>query len=66
MNGGKSTLRVALCQIDTSVGDIERNGAKMIDYLSKAGDCEADLVLFPELAISRVPTRRPSSEKPLY
>ncbi len=48
-------LRVALCQIDTSVGDIKGNGDKIIDGLSKAGEYEADLVLFPELAISGYP-----------
>ena len=55
MKGDKQTLRIALCQIDTSVGDIEENGNKIIDCLSRVGEYEPDLVLFPELAVSGYP-----------
>ncbi len=48
-------LRVALCQIDTAVGDISGNGSKIADYLSRAETAGAHLALFPELAISGYP-----------
>lgn len=55
MKGERPRLRVALCQIDTSVGDIANNGAKVVEYLSRAESYGANLALFPELAISGYP-----------
>ncbi len=48
-------LRVALCQIDAAVGDIDGNGSKIAEYLSRAEAAGAHLALFPELAISGYP-----------
>jgi NAD+ synthase (glutamine-hydrolysing) len=48
-------LRVALAQINTTVGDIEKNSDKIIDYILKARDRRADVVVFPELALSGYP-----------
>ena len=49
-------LRIALAQFDFPVGDIERNTAKIIDVIAQARDeYGADLVLFPELALSGYP-----------
>lgn len=49
------SLRVALAQINTTVGDLEGNNAKIIHYMEIARDAGADLVAFPELAITGYP-----------
>src|SRR5439155_19850908 len=48
-------VRIALGQIDTTVGDIEGNAAKMADWAGLASEAGADLVCFPELAIPGYP-----------
>ncbi len=49
------TIRLALCQIDTVVGDIEGNVEKVLDSLRRAEEAGADLAAFPELAITGYP-----------
>ena len=49
------TLRIALAQIDVTVGDIESNTAKVRDYLARAKAHQVHLVLFPELALAGYP-----------
>src|SRR5438309_1868059 len=49
------TLRVALAQINTTVGDLEGNAAKVIDYSARARDLGAHLVAFPELTLTGYP-----------
>ena len=49
------TFRLALAQINTTVGDIPGNTAKIIDYVERAREAQADLVAFPELAITGYP-----------
>ncbi|MGE0059971.1 MAG: nitrilase-related carbon-nitrogen hydrolase, partial [Dehalococcoidia bacterium] len=49
------TLRVALAQINTVVGDLDGNVAKILDYGNRARELGADLVAFPELAITGYP-----------
>ncbi len=52
----KSTIKVALAQVDLAVGDVTGNTAKIIDFASRARDEErADLVIFPELSICGYP-----------
>ena len=48
-------LRVALAQINTRVGDLEGNVAKIAESIAEARDAGAELVLFPELAITGYP-----------
>ena len=48
-------LRIALAQIDTTVGDIEGNVRKIEEYLARATDRGAQMVVFPELAINGYP-----------
>ncbi|MDP6102523.1 MAG: NAD+ synthase [Dehalococcoidia bacterium] len=48
-------LRLAMAQINTTVGDLEGNTAKIIDYIQKAKAQQADLVAFPEMAITGYP-----------
>jgi len=50
-----TTLRIALAQINTTVGDFEGNVAKILDGIEGAKTCGADLVTFPELAICGYP-----------
>jgi NAD+ synthase (glutamine-hydrolysing) len=48
-------LRVALAQIDTTVGDIEGNAAKIRESIARAREEGAMLVLFPELTLTGYP-----------
>jgi NAD+ synthase (glutamine-hydrolysing) len=48
-------VRLALAQINTTVGDLEGNRALILARLEEARDAEADLVLFPELAVTGYP-----------
>ena len=48
-------LRAALAQINTTVGDLRGNTAKIIDYIDRARAEGADLVSFPELTITGYP-----------
>jgi NAD+ synthase (glutamine-hydrolysing) len=49
------TLRIGLCQINTTVGDIEGNTKKILDYVAKGKRMGADLLAFPEMAITGYP-----------
>jgi len=51
----KKSLRVAIAQIDCIVGDLDGNTSKIIDYIHKAKGLGADIVAFPELAITGYP-----------
>ncbi|MCS7145693.1 MAG: nitrilase-related carbon-nitrogen hydrolase [Nitrososphaerota archaeon] len=46
------TLRVALAQVSTWIGDVESNKAKHIRYIEMAERDGADLVVFPELSLT--------------
>jgi len=48
-------LRVALCQLDAIVGDLDGNAEKVIAALAAAEDEGADLALFPELVLPGYP-----------
>jgi NAD+ synthase (glutamine-hydrolysing) len=49
------TLRIGLCQINTTVGDVEGNTRKILDYISKGKKMGADLLTFPEMAVTGYP-----------
>jgi len=51
------SLRVAIAQIDTTVGDFPGNSTKIVAHGRRAEESGADLVLFPELAVSGYPPR---------
>jgi NAD+ synthase (glutamine-hydrolysing) len=52
----RSTLRVAIAQLDLFVGDVDGNTTQIIDAARTARDAHgADLVVFPELALSGYP-----------
>src|ERR1700722_9597534 len=48
-------MRIALAQIDTTVGDIAGNVAKMLSYAERARAGGARLVIYPELAVCGYP-----------
>ena len=48
-------LRIALAQIDTTVGDVAGNARKVADGIARARDEDATLVVFPELALTGYP-----------
>jgi NAD+ synthase (glutamine-hydrolysing) len=48
-------MRLALAQIDTVVGDLDGNRERILDGIGKARRAGADLVLFPELAVTGYP-----------
>ncbi len=48
-------LRVALCQVDVVVGDLDQNVAKILAAMAAAEREEADLAVFPELAVTGYP-----------
>jgi NAD+ synthase (glutamine-hydrolysing) len=48
-------MKIALAQINPTVGDLEGNAKKIIDYIGRARKQGADLVLFPELAVTGYP-----------
>ncbi len=50
-----SRVRVALCQLDTVVGDINGNVERILEQLARAEEDGADLVAFPELAVTGYP-----------
>src|SRR5881296_4058861 len=50
-----SQLRLAMAQINVVVGDIEGNAQKIIEWLDRARDANADIVTFPELALTGYP-----------
>ena len=49
------SLRLALAQINSSVGDLTANARKIIEFSHRAEAQGADLVIFPELAITGYP-----------
>src|ERR671910_828472 len=48
-------MRLALAQINTVVGDLDGNRERIIQRLHEARDQGADVVLFPELAVTGYP-----------
>ena len=50
-------VKIALGQINPTVGDFSGNAAKIIDFAQRAGAAGAGLILFPELSICGYPPR---------
>ncbi|HEX2267820.1 MAG TPA: nitrilase-related carbon-nitrogen hydrolase, partial [Actinomycetota bacterium] len=48
-------VRIALGQINTTVGDLDGNVAKMAEWAARATKAGADLICFPELAVTGYP-----------
>ena len=50
-------MRIALAQINPTVGDFQGNSAKIIDCALRARSAAVELVLFPELSVCGYPPR---------
>lgn len=50
-----SKFRIALAQINVTVGDLAGNKSKIVEYMSNARDIDADVVVFPELSVTGYP-----------
>lgn len=50
-----SLIRIALAQINTTVGDLDGNAVKVAAAIKKAKDADVHIVTFPELAICGYP-----------
>jgi NAD+ synthase (glutamine-hydrolysing) len=51
----KKSFRLALAQVDVTVGDLRGNARKIIEGIEQAREWGADLVAFPELALPGYP-----------
>ncbi len=50
-------MKIAVCQINTTIGDFDGNVEKVSSCLKKAKDAGCDLALFPELTLTGYPPR---------
>ncbi len=48
-------VRIAQAQINTVVGDLSGNRDRILEWIKKAEDAGADIVIFPELALTGYP-----------
>jgi NAD+ synthase (glutamine-hydrolysing) len=48
-------MRIALAQIDPTVGDIDANAAKIAEWIERAAAAGAELTIFPELCVPGYP-----------
>ena len=48
-------MKIALAQLNYTIGDIDGNASKIIDSINKAKAQRADLVIFAEQAVSGTP-----------
>jgi len=51
----KKSFRIAVAQINCTVGDLDGNSERIVEYLQKAKSLGADIVSFPELAVTGYP-----------
>src|SRR4026208_727420 len=52
-------MRLALAQINTTVGDLDGNRERIVRAIEEARDAGAELVLLPALAVTRSPPHDP-------
>ena len=50
-------MRIALAQINNTVGDLEANAAKILDFARRGEQAGAEVIAFPELALTGYPPR---------
>ncbi len=51
----KKKIRIAVAQINTTVGDLAGNSKKIIGFIKEAEEKECDVITFPELATTGYP-----------
>src|SRR5258705_12363826 len=54
-DGGMPTMRIALAQVDPTVGDLAGNAALVRGWSRKAAEAGAHLVAFPEMMLTGYP-----------
>ena len=54
-NMGRALVRLALAQLNAVVGDLDGNRELIVDAIREAHAAGADLVVFPELAVTGYP-----------
>jgi NAD+ synthase (glutamine-hydrolysing) len=55
MDYSKNLFRIAIAQINLTVGDLDGNTSKIINYIERAKQVGADIVVFPEMAVTGYP-----------
>jgi NAD+ synthase (glutamine-hydrolysing) len=65
LSASGSKMKIALAQIDTTVGDFAGNIERIVKFARAADERRADLVVFPELALCGYPPRD-LVEKPAF
>ncbi len=50
-------MKIALCQINPTVGDFSGNSAKIVEFSRRAKSLGANLAIFPELSVCGYPAR---------
>ncbi|MDP6101197.1 MAG: nitrilase-related carbon-nitrogen hydrolase, partial [Dehalococcoidia bacterium] len=48
-------MRLALAQINPTVGDLNGNTSLVLEYMERARQCGADVVAFPEMCLTGYP-----------
>ncbi len=48
-------VRIAIGQINTTVGDLDGNVSRMVEWANSASELDADLIAFPELSVTGYP-----------
>ena len=61
----RSSMRIALGQINTTVGDLSGNADRMVRFSRQAAEGGAQIVVFPELSLTGYPPRD-LVEKPIF
>jgi NAD+ synthase (glutamine-hydrolysing) len=55
LSGRLKCVKIALAQINPTVGDFAGNTKKILDFAARGGDLGAEVVIFPELAVCGYP-----------
>src|SRR6185295_16506735 len=50
-------MRIALGQVNTTVGDLAGNVERMVGFARRAEEMRADVIAFPELSVTGYPPR---------
>ncbi|MGH9356562.1 MAG: nitrilase-related carbon-nitrogen hydrolase, partial [Terriglobia bacterium] len=50
-------MKIALAQINTTVGDFDGNAKRILSFAERAHERRADIAVFPELAMCGYPPR---------
>src|SRR5829696_8630622 len=67
-------MNLALAQISTTLGDVEANLEKHLNYITQAKDQNVDLLVFPELSLTgyvlqdlvATVAHRPTDDDPIF